>query len=57
MILVAAEVLKALHLSTQTLAVTHVVGSTVTVLRIIATTNVIAEMTIVLETPQRYSLF
>ena len=32
MILVAAEVLKALHLSTQTLAVTHVVGSTVTVL-------------------------
>ena len=47
MILVAAEVLKALHLSTQTLAVTYVVGSIVTVLRIIATTNVIAEMTIV----------
>ena len=46
-VLVATEALEAFHLSTQSLAPSHVVGLTVVVLRVIATTNVIAEMGIV----------
>ena len=46
-VLVTAEILKSLHLGTQTLAVAHVMLGTMTVLWVVATTYIIAEVTVV----------
>ena len=46
-VLVAAEVLETFHLGTQALAVAHVVLGAMTVLRVVASADVIAEVTVV----------